>query len=335
MAWSNPGANFLEVYKTGWGVGPGTGVNQEDFLDLITNFDAWDNLLFAMAPKRQAHSTTHEWAYDGLPTASRAGVPEGSDFDAQVLATPVRTNNFTQIFRFDVGVTGTQQAMNPVGIKNVYAYQMLNGTHAIAKAVEQRIFDVTGAPGFPGAGTVGAGGVPGTPRLMKPLANAGFVDATHIIDAARALLTPDMVDSAMEVAYGNGLTPEFLFVSQGVKVDFSRNCATATGAGNRNIASADKKTIRSISVYEGDFGALSVIPNRSMPQATLGVVDGTQDFGYAWLIQRDKIGIAVLRPIKHVPLAKTGDNTKGMIVGELTLELLSPKGAAAVRRVQT
>lgn len=327
MAWSIPATGFLNVYASGYGVGPGTGLNREDLSDLILNLDPWDNLVYASAPKVQAFSTTHEWAYDTLPVASRAGVPEGSEFSPNTLTTPVRTSNFTQLFRFDVGVTGTATALNLAGIGDVYNYHVLNGTHAIAKAVEQRIFDQSTLADYPGAGTASSSGT--QVRLFKEL--AAMMDATMIVDAGLATITADMVDQAMEQAYAVGTRPEMLCVSQGVKADLSRNVAASVAVGGtRNVAQIDKRIVRSVDIYEGDFGALSIVPNRSIPQAT-----GAQAWGWAWLIERSRIGIATLRPIKHTPLAKTGDNTKGMVVGELTLELRHPKGIAAIKRVIT
>jgi hypothetical protein len=314
------------VYDTGYGgtnAGPGIGVLKEDLIDLIQNIDVWDNILFAMLPKRRALSTTHEWFQDTIPVASRAGVNDGAEFDPSSLTNPTKTQNFTQIFRFDVAVTGTIGAVNLAGIRNPYLYHILNGTHAIAKAVEERFFDQPTAPNYGGAASATS------PRRFKTLAT--MLDASMVVDAALATLTPDHVDSAMETAYANGIRPEYLFLSHGVKADFSRNVAAATGIGTRNIASVDKRIIRSIDIYEGDFGAVSAIPNRSIPQVALP----TDVYGWAWLLQRDKLGVAVLRPIQHTPLAKTGDNTKGMILGELTFELLHSKGAAAIKQVIT
>ena len=164
---------------------------------------------------------------------------------------------------------------------------------------------------------------------MKTLTE--LMDPSMIVDAGLATITADMVDQAMEIAYAAGCHPEMFALSHGVKADLSRNVASSVAVGGtRNVAQVDKRIVRSVDIYEGDFGALSIVPNRSIPQAS-----GAQAWGWAWLIERARLGIATLRPIKHTPLAKTGDNTKGMVVGEFTLELRHPKGIAAIKRLIT
>src|SRR5690349_3359509 len=120
--------NAVSVYTTGYGVGPNVGINREDLLDLITNIDPWDNIIFAMLPKRRARSTTHEWPTDTLPTVSRAGVVDAAEYGGDTVTSPVRRMNWTQIFRWDVAVSGTQAEMDPAGINDTLAYQVLSGT---------------------------------------------------------------------------------------------------------------------------------------------------------------------------------------------------------------
>jgi hypothetical protein len=364
MAWTgHDSTKVLSVYSAGYGFGPNTGLQREDLLDLITNIEPWDNIVFAMLPKRRARSTTHEWPVDTLPTVSRAGVPDGSAFDAQGQTTPYRLKNYTQIFRWDVSVTGTEAEMDVAGIGDKLAYQILNGTHAMAKAVEQRIFDIgtgsaavgtfnpdlaasltsfagfspgsTAIPGYGGTITTGAANAG---RRMAPLfqliPSTGLPAAwTYpIVDMASATLTAAKVDDVCELMFGNGLSPETLVLNHGSKRDLSDNLIgtnTANALNTRLIQATERKVIRGVDVYEGELCTLSVIPNRSI--AVPGA--GTHGYGMAWVLQKDKLGIAFLRPIKAVPISVRGDSSDKMLITELTLELLHPVGAGAVARV--
>ena len=79
-----------------------------------------------------------------------------------------------------------------------------------------------------------------------------------------------------------------------------------------------KKLVNSIDVYVYDFGSVEIKPDRFMR---------TRD---ALIINSDLWGLAWLRPINLVELAKTGDNEKKMLVGEYTLSSRNEAGSGAV-----
>jgi len=375
MAWTGQDPSLtLSVYSQGYGYGPNIGLTKEDLLDLITNIDPWDNIVFAMLPKRRARSTTHEWPTDVLPTVARSGVPDGAAFEAQAITRPYRLQNYTQIFRWDVSVTGSEAEMETAGIGDKLAYQILNGTHALAKAVEQRITDIgtgaptigtraldnqgqltgyanlagnagaTAVPGYGGTAFFGAMGVSAPGRRMAPLmqliAQTGAAGSpiqtgawkVPLVDGGGVTLTAAKVDDICEIMFGNGLTPETLVLNHGSKRDLAGDLlVTSAGASTINtrfIQATERKVIRGVDVYEGDLASLSVIPNRS-----IAVPSGTDGYGAAWVLQKDKLGIAFYRPIKAVPISKRGDSDDKMLITELTLELLHPVGAGAVVRI--
>lgn len=374
MAWTGPDPAYtVSVYSLGYGYGPNEGITREDLLDLITNIDPWDNIVFAMLPKRRAKSTTHEWPVDTLPTVTRIGVQDGSSFagDVSAITRPYRMRNWTQIFRWDVSVTGTEAEVDTAGIGDKLAYHILNGTHAMAKAVEQRIFDmgtgsavtgtfnldnkaqftsyagygggnsaVTAVPGYGGPPNVGAFN---SARLMAPLYQliastgaAGTPIATGkwtvpIVNAGGATLTGTMVDDLCEIMFGNGLSPETLVVNHGSKRDLGKWFTDSGQAGinTRFIQASERKVVRGVDVFEGELCTLSVIPNRSIAMTS----QVNAGYGTAWVLQKDKLGIAFLRPIKAIPMATRGDSTDKMLIGELTLENLHPVGAGVIPMV--
>ncbi len=73
-------------------------------------------------------------------------------------------------------------------------------------------------------------------------------------------------------------------------------------------------------IYESDFGIVKLFKHRYITQSA--------DTNFDIIgIQSDKFRVATLRAPQHQSIAKTGDATKGMIVGELTLEFLAEKSS--------
>jgi hypothetical protein len=67
--------------------------------------------------------------------------------------------------------------------------------------------------------------------------------------------------------------------------------------------------------YEGPFGKVMVQPNRVMANSAAVA-------RRAYLLDPEYIEMVSLRPIQEDPdLAKTGDNKKGVIIGELSLKV--------------
>ena len=72
-----------------------------------------------------------------------------------------------------------------------------------------------------------------------------------------------------------------------------------------------------------DFGTINVVPNRFQPE------------NRAYLIDPAMLAVAYLRSFQTVVLAKTGDNTKRMLLVEYALKVRNEKGLATVRGLQT
>ena len=79
--------------------------------------------------------------------------------------------------------------------------------------------------------------------------------------------------------------------------------------------------------YEGPYGKVMVKPNRVMANSA-GVARR------AYLLDSNYVAMASLRPIQEDPdLAKTGDNKKGVIIGEQTLKIKNEAALGVVADV--
>jgi len=299
----------------------GTGGNREDLLDIIVNIAPWDTPLFSSSPKTTARHTTHEWIEDDLAavTAWSGGSAEGAAFSAQAQLVRKRIANYTMIFRKDIEVSETQRAVNPAGIKDEYSYQLSVAMKEIGRAVEARSFNAraSSAAGASGAGTTASGSA----RLMRTLDDMIFTNTASAASATKALL-----DSLVEAAFIAGGVPNRLFVHPNTKSQIVNNIGGAATVNYRNVAASDARLIGNVDVYVSNFGALELVPDRFMP--TAATATGTTSYGRIWLLEQPKIRYAILRPIKHVPLPPNGDSVRGMVLGELTMEVLADKAHA-------
>lgn len=295
------GGTQFQSYDFGFGTG---GKNREDLLDIIVNIAPWETPLFSAAPKTTARHTTHEWIEDTLAnaTAWAGGAAEGADFSGNTLLTRSRLSNWTMIFRKDVTVSETQRAVNPAGIKDEYAYQMSIAMKEIGRSIEYRLF-ATGASAT----------ASGAARVMKVLDD--FISTNT---ASGSAMDKTLLDSLIEKCFIAGGIPDRVYCHPNTKSKFAANLGGASTVNYRNIAASDARVVGNIDVYISNFGVINLVPDRFIPTA-----GATTGYGRFWLIEQPKVRVAFLRPIKHVPLPPNGDSVRGMILGELTLEVMA------------
>jgi hypothetical protein len=84
-------------------------------------------------------------------------------------------------------------------------------------------------------------------------------------------------------------------------------------SNTRQLDASDKRLVNSVSVYESDFGTVTVSLHRYVGEKNMVLLDSSK-FRKAWL-----------RYPKKEDLQKRGDLTEYQIVGELTLEHLNER----------
>lgn len=313
--------NIYQTYDFGFGHDL---VNREDLLDIVVNIAPWETPLFSTMAKTTARHTTHDWIEDTLATASGAGSFEGRDFSGGALLTRSRLSNWTQIFDKHIVVSNTQRAVDPAGVADEYSYQIQIGLKEIARNIETRLFAT--ASGITGdAGT--------NARLFKNLNDmitSNTASATAGSGHGKANL-----DSLMERTFIAGGVPDSLFVHPSSKTKLADNLNTsAQNINYRNIAAAAGTIDGNIDVYRSNFGPIKIIPDRFIPTAS-ATASVAPFGGRLWLLEMPKIRMAFLRPIRHIPLPPNGDHTRGIIVGEMTPEIMANAAHGKVINVLT
>jgi hypothetical protein len=145
----------------------------------------------------------------------------------------------------------------------------------------------------------------------------------------------DMLNS-IYVAGGN---PEQVYVSPKVKRQVSAFTVPGAAAGTphaRNIAAVDKKLVGAIDFYDSDFGLIQIVLDRWVPESTnvtTATASATNTGGQMFFLSRAINRLAWLRPVHHELVGKRGDSVAGLVVGEVTLEVLNEKANGRILAV--
>ena len=278
--------------------------NREDLTDVITNISPLQTPIVSMIGSTKAKATRHEFPEDVLSDAAANAYVEGAADTTVAAPARTRKGNYTQIMKRGYEVTETQQAVDAAGVDDEYGYNMLKAMKEIAKDLE---FAVTTQGAAAAGTTTTARTMAGIPGLITTnvLANGG---------TAR-VITKALITSALQTAWTKGGEPDKLIVSGGNKV----NISALTTSNTKNIDAKKKEMIEAIDVIDTDFGRVEIVASRFMADTSIFVLD-PQYLAIAWL-----------RRFKKKDLPATDDCQRGIIKGEMTLELKGEAGQAIIK----
>ena len=274
---------------------------------VITQISPEETPLLSKLGVSRAYSTYHNWLTDGLLSATATGGQciEGNSAVERAISDRTRALNYTQITQFVFTITGTQEAVSHYGLDSEYSYQLEKALKSFKIMQESMLFNSTSS--------VGAydGGVATAARSMNGLLEA--IQTTICTGYASACaLTESMFNTLLQNIFTQGGTPDTVFCA-----GFNKRRISSFATSNTRTLNMDKgATLRNfVSVYESDFGTLSIMLDRYCPTRSVPI------------IEVEKFKVAYLRKPKVVPLAIDGDRTSAMVIGEYTLEYLNEKGS--------
>jgi hypothetical protein len=314
-----------------------SGVAREDLLEQITNISPYDTPFVSQAPKVGCRHIYHQWLIDSLSAQTLTGAVEGADWSLDTTTAPSRVFNVTMILRKDIGLSESQRAVDTAGFADQYAYEVQKGVKELAIKLESCVF------GALSSNT----GTSGTARVMKGLqafvltntAFAGNNAGSPGNATADGQLSVGDFNDMLNAIYAQGGNPEQVYVSPKVKRQISAFAVPGAAAGNvyaKNIAAVDKKLIGAIDFYDSDFGLIQIVLDRWIPESTNTVTataSATNTGGQMFFLSRAINRLAWLRPVHHELVGKRGDSVAGLIVGEVTLEVLSEKANGVIKGV--
>lgn len=304
---------------------------REDLSNVIYNISP-EETPFVSNIRRDAISNTFtEWQVDELAAAAVNKQLEGDDISSFTAVTPTsRLGNYTQIMRKDLVISETVEAVTTAGRSSDLAYSLAKVGAELKRDIEFNVLSNTvaaagsttaarttaGLPAFIRTNTSKGGGSGADPTVANGIVNVARVDGTQ-----RAM-TEAMLKSTAQKVWVEGGTPRMVLCGAHVKTVIS---GFAGIAGTRFNVNGNKPAtiIGAADIYVSDWGNLEIVPGR---------------FGRArdaFVLDPSLCALAVLRPMKTVKLARTGDAEKRMIITELALKVDQQKGLGIVADLST
>ncbi len=299
--------------------------NREDLLDKITNISPTDVPFQTMAGTATTNGVFHEWQTDALAAAAQNAQLQGDDVTFAAAAPTARVGNRTQISRKEVIVSGTQEAVDKAGRNGEVVYQMSKRRDELKRDKEFVLLSnqapVTGnsatAPQLrPLCGWI-------TTNVDRGTGGANGTASAAATDGTQRALTLAMVTTAQQNAWTQGGKPGILLTGpkqRGVLTTVMGNAAT------KFYAVEDKTMVSTIQAFEGDFGMVKIMTDRFVRGGQTGADREI------FLLDPDLWAVAYLKGRKMVTkdLGDTGDNSKGFVLTEYTLEALQEAGNAII-----
>ena len=288
---------------------------REELSNVISNISPEETPFQSNVGSESISNTFFEWQTDSLAATDQTAVINGDDvgsFDATSATT--RLGNYTHIRRRTLIVADNLEAVDKAGRDNEVAYQLAKrgkelkrDIEAVLTANNARVAGNTStAPETAGLGawiasneSVGTGG------------SAPTGDGTDArTDGTQRAISEAMLKDVMQQTWSAGGNPSVLMVGP-----FNKQAVSAfTGiAAQRYQAPSEGPTtiIGAADIYQSDFGAVTVVPNRFQRDRD------------AFVLDPEYASVCYLRTIQQVELAKTGDAEKRMIIAEFGLKVMN------------
>ena len=295
---------------------------REDLIDVIYDISPTETPIMSTLARTKATAVFHEWQTDSLASATSANAAvEGADGVSATLSPTTRLGNYTQIVQKVVQTSGTLEAVNKAGRRSERAYQLAKASSELKRDMETIITANQGRDAGSSSSARKLGAILSWLKTNTSKGTSG-TDPTTIgvstrSDGATRTFTEQLLKDEIAAVFDSGGNPTMLVVGSGLKQKVS---SFAGIAAQRYMAPGDQPTtiIGAAEIYMGDFGQISIVPDRFMR---------TRD---ALLIDPEYMALSYLRPFQTNDLAKTGDSEKTQLLCEFTLEMRNEAASAIV-----
>lgn len=305
---------------------------REDLSNIIYDISPVDTPFMSNIGRDTCENTYFEWQTDALAAANTANAAiEGADAGNTSFDDTVRLANYTQISTKTITVSGTDDSVNNAGMRTQMAYQTAKAAKELKRDMEAIV--LANQAGVAGNSTTTARRTAGLPTWLIPnsQANGATVSAmsgaggngfpstawTNLSTATDVALTETMLKTAIQQVWNEGGDPKIFMVNA-----YNKTVASAfAGLAQQRInytSATPMKIIATADVYLGDFGEVSIVPNRFQPG------------NFAFVLDPEYASISYLRPFRTFDIAKTGDSDKKQMVVEYGLRIKSQRAHAVI-----
>ena len=292
---------------------------REDLSDVISNISPMDTPFMSGCGKEKADNTYFQWQTDTIGAGGANRVIEGDDSPAAVArALPTKVGNYTQISRYVVQTSGTDDVVDYAGHGKHQAYRLAKRGKQMKRDMEymftQNIAQVAGnatlaraSAGLPSWLVTNYVSMGGSGSPAAPTSGGGVAAAT---DAGSVIsITEAKMKEVIKDCYDNGGNPDTVLCKPDIKQAISGLSSLGVTALNTDLNSPKPGfAVGAVDVYVSDFGNFKIVPDRNQNRS--------RD---VFFLDMDFWAIAWLRDFHTVDLAKQGDSTKQMLIGEFGL----------------
>lgn len=299
---------------------------KEDVVEQIFNFNPSDAPLCSMIERSTIDNVYFEWQRDTYRTPDQTrGAIEGADASYSAPTEPTLLNNRTQIFQDTVSVSNTAERVKK------YGRDSESKRLRMKKMIELKR-DIDAAAAASGATVTDNGAVAGKMRGLY-----GFITNDRVIGTSPdpttntapvagtlTAFTEDDLKTGFQTCYENGGEGSVVLCSPAHKVRISG----FTGQVQRMADVATKGSVTlntAVDFYKSDFGVHKIVPNRIQAGSTAGLRNTV------YIIDPDKISLAVLRGFESEQMATVGDAKNWQVRTEVSLRVSDEKPLYAIR----
>jgi hypothetical protein len=291
---------------------------REDLSNVIYNISPEETPFVNNIGKGTLSNTNFDWQTDALAAAAANAQIEGDETSYDAVTATVRLQNYAQISRKSVIISGTEEKVNKAGRRSELAYQIAKKGSELKRDIEFSCLN--GQAAVAGDSTT-ARTTASVQAFLKTNTNfgTGGADPTYSTvptdtrtDGTQRAFSETILKDVIQQVWTEGGTPKVLMVGS-----FNKQAVSAfTGiAGQRFNVTGNKPStiIGAADIYVSDFGNVSVVANRFVRARDALVLDPE----YA--------SIDYLRPMQTMDMAKTGDADKRLMLTEWGLRIHTEK----------
>ena len=302
---------------------------REDLTSIISLLEPEASPLVSMMKKGKATGTFVEWQADKLGTPDFDGVSEGEDVSSfkNQAADRARLGNYIQKFRDTFMTSDLQELVDTAGVSSEFARAESHAVRNVKRSIESAFCSAQDRQAEAGSGTPYK-----TRGLLKWLGVGGQPsdvpsDYQNVANDTTGTQTEATFNSVLQELYeANGMPGGQLTLIAGPSLkqeisNFSRQLAATNGTYVVNQDADSKKNTLSVSVYDGDFGLVNIVPS-TLINRTSG--SETVDADAGLLIDPEYVAMHTLKAESSQELEDQGGGSRGYVDVIAALSCLSP-----------
>jgi hypothetical protein len=319
-----------------------TAGDREDLTDFLTILEPEDcPKISTFAKTTKVTNTYQTWQADTLAPVDFSGVLEGQDVQAfnNETANRARFGNYIQMFRRPWMVSRLQEASDPAGVSSEVANAKIKAMRELKRSMEAAVGsdnDMQADNGMTPFKTRGLGSfISASAQSTNPVPTAFLTPAASINSTAGASLTESLFNDVFQSIFqvNGGRRNYTLFAGPSLKRAISKFQRVEGSSGTTksyqvNQDATEKKVTLNVTVYDGDFHTVTIIPdmfNGLADGANPSTVTPTQQMrGY--VVDLNLVGIGTMLGIQADELEDQGAGRRGFVSASSLLVVKNPKG---------